>query len=539
MTTSIRATSLPGLFQRIPVRWVAAALSGALLFTCFPKVDWNFLVWIAAFPLICALVSETRLLRAFWIGYLCGVVFFAGSCYWFTDVMEHYGGLGPMLSVGVLVLFVIIDSVFFGVFGLILSAVARRSQGLALALSAFLWVTMEVARTYLITGFPWNLLGYAVRSEGLKQIASVTAVYGLSFMAAATSALLAWVLFKPRARAARVLLAGWVILLLLGNWGLKPPPEATGPNRAYLLQPNVPLDETALESWLPWVNPSHLNQLVDMSVSAVEKGTGETRGSSGVVSEPAQVPPLIAWAENPAPFYFTRDSDFRSTVEGMARRAHAYVIVNTVIPLDAKANRVTNSAIVLNPEGQVVLRYDKIHLVPFGEYVPAWAFPGLIGKITSEVGTFVPGKTHPVAHTPEGTIGVFICYEAIFPQLVRQLAAEGAGVLVNISNDAWYGDTAAAFQHFEMARFRAIENGRYLLRATNTGITAVIDPYGRVVEKLPRYERAVLAGRFSYLGRETFYTAHGDVFAWSAVAVAAVLILAGVMSGRGKAKSRN
>jgi apolipoprotein N-acyltransferase len=519
------------------MRWTAGALSGVLLFICFPKVDWSFLVWFATLPLICASVNETRLLRAFGIGYLCGGVFFAGSCYWFADVMEQYGGLSPSLSVGVLLLFVIIDSIFFGGFALLLSAVARRSRSLGLTAAPFLWVTMELARTYLITGFPWNLLGYAVQPTGLKQVASVTAVYGLSFLAVATSALLAWLLLEPGARLARVFLPCWGMMLVLGNWALKPPAETPGLNQAYLLQPDVPLDETTLESWLPWVNPSHLNQLVDMCVSAAQPGAGEPPESNGDTSHGPTAAPLIAWAENPAPFYFATDNIFRSALQRMARQAHAYVVVNTVIPVDPKATRVTNSAIVLDPEGHELLRYDKIHLVPFGEYVPAWAFPGKVGKITSEVGSFVPGNSYRAARTPEGAIGVFICYEAIFPQLVRRIAATGAGVLVNISNDAWYGDTSAAFQHFEMARFRAIENGRYLLRATNNGISAVIDPYGRVVKSLPRHERALLSGRFTYLSRRTFYTAHGDVFAWSAAGVAIALMVIAAFPRRRTAES--
>ncbi|MBZ5565141.1 MAG: apolipoprotein N-acyltransferase [Acidobacteriia bacterium] len=188
--------------------------------------------------------------------------------------------------------------------------------------------------------------------------------------------------------------------------------------------------------------------------------------------------------------------------------------------------------IVLGPEGRVVEQYDKIHLVPFGEYVPAWAFPDKIGKITSQVGDFVPGTTYRVARTPEGTIAVFICYEDIFPQLVRRLASQGAGVLVNISNDAWYDDTAAAPQHLEMARLRAIENRRYLLRATDDGITAVIDPYGRVAAEAPRHRELVLSADFRYLTRQTFYTAHGDVFAWLCVAITGVLIVNAIVARR-------
>jgi apolipoprotein N-acyltransferase len=218
-------------------------------------------------------------------------------------------------------------------------------------------------------------------------------------------------------------------------------------------------------------------------------------------------------------------------MQNMARETHTIVILNTIVPMDAEGKSITNSAIVLDPDGREVSRYDKIHLVPFGEYVPAWALPGLVSKITSEVGNFVPGSRYSVARTPAGGIGVFICYEAIIPQLARELTKSGAGVLVNISNDAWYGESAAARQHLEMARLRAIENHRYLLRATNNGLTTEIDPYGRLLGELPRYRRVIMPVYFNYETRQTFYTTHGDVFAWLCVVIAGVM-LPGAMVGR-------
>jgi hypothetical protein len=194
---------ISGFQSRAFIPWAAAALSGLMLVACFPKFHWHGVVWVACLPLLAALAGEKRLKRAFLLGYVCGAFFFAGSCYWFTTVMEFYGHLAPALAVVVLILFVIIDSTFFGGFGLAMGWAARRSPGWALVLSPFLWMAMELARTYLITGFPWNLLGYAVQASGLRQIASVTGVYGLSFLAVATSALLAWVWVSPAAAEGR------------------------------------------------------------------------------------------------------------------------------------------------------------------------------------------------------------------------------------------------------------------------------------------------------------------------------------------------
>jgi apolipoprotein N-acyltransferase len=483
-----------------------------MLVACFPNLDWNPLVWVACAPMLAALLSETSLARAFFLAYLSGAIFFAGSFYWFVVVTERYGRLNPALAVGAMGLFVAVFSNFFAVFGLLEAWMAKRSRALALGLSPFLWVSIELARTYLITGFPWNLLGYAVESPGLRQVASVTAVYGLSFLAVATSALVAWLLLSPWEGWARTAVAVWIAVLTVVNLVTTPRASPPGSNLALLVQPNVPLDELLLEDWAPWRNPAPLERLVAMTVDSRVREVA-TSGS----------PPLIIWSENPAPFFFFRDPIFRGAVEQMARQIQAYVLFSTVDFATADNSQPKNSAVLLDPAGHLVVQYDKIHLVPFGEYVPWWAFPGKIGKITSEVGNFVPGSAFKVAPTPEGTIGTFICYEAIFPQLVRHLVPAGPSVLVNISNDAWYGDTPAAFQHLRMARLRAIENGRYLLRATNDGITAVVDPSGQVVEQFPRHRVGVLTSHFNYLSGRTFYTAFGDVFAWLCVMVSAVM----------------
>jgi apolipoprotein N-acyltransferase len=513
-------------FKKTPVRWVAGALSGLFLVACFPKLNLHPLVWIASLPLLLVLAGESSPWRAFAWAYLSGAIFLAGSCYWFVEVTRQYGGLSLSLAVAALLLFVVVFSAFFGAFGLVVGGVARRSPALALLLSPFLWVAMEMARTYLITGFPWDLLGYGVSFAGLRQIACVTGVCGLSFLAATTSALGAWAFLHWGTRWPRLVLVGWAALLVIGNWAFAPPAPTKGPNLALLVQPNVPLDEASATSWAPWLNPTKLNQLVNMSLDALST---EERREDIALDEKGQqhlvASHLIIWAENPAPFYFTRDPVFRNAVERMARQGRAYVVVNTVVPLGLGPSAITNSAVVVDPEGREILQYDKMHLVPFGEYVPAWAFPDKIGKITAEAGNFVPGTSYRVAPTPEGAIGVFICYEDIFPQLVRRIALAGAQVLVNISNDAWYGDSAAAFQHLEMARFRAIENRRYLLRATNDGITALIDPYGRVEKQIARHRTTVLPANFSYRRGQTFYTKHGDVFAWLCTALAVVMVL--------------
>jgi apolipoprotein N-acyltransferase len=499
------------LLQGAVAKYLAAITSGFLLFASFPLIRWSFLAWVALLPLLGALLFETQLLRGFLLGYASGGVFFAGNCYWIVAVMERYGGLSIAISLGILVLFVGLFSVFFGAFGLIEVFVARRSRLAGLCLSPFLWVSTELARTYLFTGFPWDLLGYAVRSVGLEQLASVTGVYGLSFLAAASSAITLWMLTLHRRKVGVIALLVWILALSAADHFLDPPPLDPGKSAAILVQPNIPLGGAAVDAWAPWNNPQPLEQLVSSSLRAARDAH-------------ASAPPLMVWPEDSAPFYFDRDPVFHAALENLAEQARAYLIAGTVTFKDGKLSMPRNSAVVLSPDGDLLLRYDKMHLVPFGEYVPWWAFPGKTGKITSQVGDFVPGSRVRVAKTPEGRIGVFICYEAIFPQLVRNFVRAGAQVLVNISDDGWYGNSSAGFEHFWMARFRAIENHRFLLRATNDGITAIVDPYGRVEKKISRGQFGILEGHFRYLKGETFYTQYGDVFAWLAFAVTVMIV---------------
>jgi apolipoprotein N-acyltransferase len=517
----------PRMFHHAAIRVAASVMSGLLLVACFPKFDCYFLVWVACLPLVLAALHERKLWRAYLEGALAGAIFLAGSVYWFAAVMEHYGNLPESLAFAVLLLFLVVMSSFWGAFGLLVAWVASHSIRRALLLVPFLWTALELGRTYYyFSGFPWNLLGYAVEPVGLRQIASATGVYGLSFLAVATSALLAWAAVESRSRprcVAGIVLGAWVGALVIGNQLLVPGRLPPAGNLAVLVQPDVPLNEQA-EDWAPWRNPAPLERLIRLSLEAV----GSAGGGRAI--------PLIVWPEDSAPFFFNRDPIFREAVEGMARQARSYAVVGATTFAGDDESKPQNAAVVLDPLGVPVLEYAKIHLVPFGEYVPGW-LSGLAGKVTSQVGDFVPGRNYASAETPEGRIGVFICYEAIFPQLVRRLTPEGPSVLVNISDDAWYDDSSAADQHLAMVRVRAIENHRYILRATNDGITAIIDPYGRVIRTLPRHKQATLIGHFSYVSRRSFYTAHGDVFGWLCV-VAATAILAArsaeTFSNRGK-----
>jgi apolipoprotein N-acyltransferase len=257
-----------------------------------------------------------------------------------------------------------------------------------------------------------------------------------------------------------------------------------------------------------------------------QNGSGAAADSSGAAAIP---PDVIVWPESPAPFY-TTDPAFRDGVSNIARAAQTWVLVGSLGIRNAgqtpqHATELYNSASLVSPGGEWVGRYDKMHLVPFGEYVPFKRVFGFAGGLTKEVGDFSSGNSRAPLQAGSGKLGVFICYESIFPDEVRQLAANGAEVFVNVSNDGWYGDSGAYAQHLKQARMRAVENNRWLLRDTNTGVTATIDPYGRVVSTIPRKIRAALEANYALTNVTTFYTRHGDWFAY----LCAIISVAGLL----------
>jgi apolipoprotein N-acyltransferase len=380
----------------------------------------------------------------------------------------------------------------------------------ALLLGPVIWVAVELARTR-ITGFPWDLLGITqVDNIPLARIATVTGVYGLSFEIMVVNMAVAAAFLVRREKRTPLLLAalGAVLVLQSGRW--VPAPSFPADHIARLVQENVPVLENSA-----WTKEYFEGTLRDLTwISLHPSSLNATTG----VSEKALHPDLIVWPESPAPFY-TSDPAFREAVGNVVRQAQTWMVVGSLGVRNAsqtpeRVTEVYNSAALVSPAGEWVGRYDKVHLVPFGEYVPFKRVFGFAGGLTQQVGDFSRGTSRQPLQAGKDKIGVFICYESIFPDEVRQLAANGAQVLVNISNDGWYGDSGAYAQHLKQARMRAIENTRWLLRDTNTGVTASIDPYGRVVATVPRKMRVVLQAPYALSDATTLYTRHGDWFAY-------------------------
>ena len=506
--------------RRAWLPWLLAIISGGLQVVIFPIPNWNFLCWIALAPLLIALLDAgtrttgktiSALGRGFMLGWITGIICYAGSCDWVYHVMHYYGGLEPAVAAGVLVLFCVYVGLVHGLFGAVLTWIASRrsfgQRGLILA-APFVWVGAEFFRARII-GFPWDLLGTVlVDNIPLSRIASVTGVYGLSFEIMLMNAALVAILYGRRERRVLMLAAAILIIGIVETGSFLEPPPAIPTGTARLVQPNISLDQQ-------WNAESYNKTLADLKQISIPQ-LGE-----GMPGDP--LPDLVIWPESPAPF-FANDSRFKQTLSDIATGANAYVLAGTIGVLhDGDNSQLFNSAGLVAPNGDWLARYDKIHLVPFGEYVPFKNLFSFANKLTKEVGDYVPGTQRLVLPVHSYKLGTFICYESIFPDEIREFANNGAGLLVNISNDGWFGDTGAPGQHLRMARMRAVENDRWVLRATNTGITATIDPYGRVVQQARRNAQVAVNMPYGVVTSTTFYTRHGDWFAWMCVLACAII----------------
>jgi apolipoprotein N-acyltransferase len=470
---------------------------------------------VALAPLLLAL-SGTSGLRAARLGYVTGAVSSLGLLYWTALVVVQYGGLALPVGLLVMAALCLAFSVFHGLFGWAVARLVSSFGPAGLLGAPAVWVGLEYARTHTFFSFPWVLLGYSQHALlPFVQIAAFTAVYGVSFLVCAVSALVALAGVEPSpARRRAVLLSAAALLGAAWAWGLWQmgrPVAETGRVTVGLVQGGIRQED----KWVPENAWSNVARHVELAEEAAGRGAR-----------------LVVWPESAVPFLFDEEEPLAALLRETTRRRRIYLFFGNDDRerLPGGGGRLYVGAKLLDPSGELVTRYRKIRLVPFGEYVPLQPLFTLGGrhaaKLVREVSDFTPG-TEAVTGVVDGhRVGGFICYEAIFPSLVRRFASSGAELLVNVTNDAWYGTTSAPYQHLAMAAFRAVENRRYLARAANTGITAVVDPRGRVLEPTRLFETTVLVREVPLVAERSFYARHGDVFARGAAAVAAALVAA-------------
>jgi apolipoprotein N-acyltransferase len=493
--------------------WLLSAMSAILQLLPFPLGGpaplWRrMFCWFCLVPLVYALLSAGRggkLLRPYQtalVGYVSGVIWYMGNCYWIYRTMHIYENIPAVASFGILLLFALYVGLYHALFGALVGLLHVRYSRLVTLLAApFLWVTVELARAR-ITGFPWDLLGYTqVDNLTLTRLAPWTGVMGVSFVIAVVNIL--WLLKIP-VRGRRLGYLGYgsaaILSVLFTMAAIDVRPSTSAPTQAVatLLQENLGVGSEADHETKQQMLASFTQLSLTPSVPFV----------------PATHSAIIVWPEAPTPFVGS-DPEFRASLSSLAHTADAPVIANAVTLGDANPDghyNLYNSAVFFQADGNYAGRYDKMHLVPFGEYTPYKPLFFFVGHLLDDL-LFIPGTQRRLFDASGKHYGVFICYESIFGDDMRQFARTGAQVLVNISDDGWYGDTSAPWEHLDMVRMRAIENRRWIVRATNTGITAAIDPVGRVTATYPRHRRGSIQVAFGYRNDLTFYTRHGDWFA--------------------------
>jgi len=518
---SLRA-SVPSLAE------VSIATGSALLLVlAFPDFDLWPLAWIAFAPLLVVVAVSERPARVFLLGWLWGAIFFYGSCWWLTYPMIHYasipsyGHIPAWLAYALLLLPVLLVALFPALFCLLLAQVIARLGIAGILISPFVWITLELAR-YAITGEAWNALGYSQAFHpSLIHSARWGGFYAVSFLIVTTNAAFAFALLRRTVLAATcsaVILVTVLLALVITHLQTISEPEfSRGPgNLIVAVQPNVPMAGSD--------DPVTMQELLNRHLQLSVKGLSEERNSHPDSS-------LVIWPESPMNFSYWRDSHLRDVIGSFARNHHTSVLLNSLEP--APGGGEYNSAILINEEGQKVAQYDKIRLMPFGEYVPLprW-LPGA-SSVRGIVGEFTPGSSFTLMPLGGLRVGVFICIEAAHPSIARRFANEGADGFVNISNDGYLGPTAVMRQHLANAVFRAVENDRPLLRVTNSGISASIDSKGRIWSPTHAFETAVRAWDVDReTNARTFYSRHGDVFVYVCALISLGFISASFMTRR-------
>ena len=479
-------------------------------------IPWGLFAWVALLPLHRLLIGVTPG-RAFLRGWLTGFLAFIGTMYWVVTAMHLYGKVPLPISIALMLVLAGYLGLYVGLYAWGFTWLEQRWDNGAWIAAPCLWVALEYVRTHAFSGLPWGLLGYSqFQWLSLIQIANITGVYGVSFLIVLVN----------------------VSLFLLFRWMLTDTPRKL---------PWIPLASTAVAVfgvWLYGLGQLHPPSSDNLTVGIVQANIDQARKwDTAYRAETLKryrrltetVSPgsdLILWPEAATPFMFEQEPDYRALVTEMTKHAEVPLLFGS--PTLRREHDGTpyllNSAYLLDPSGEISGRYDKQHLVPFGEYIPLQRILFFLDKLVVGIGDFQPGPGPTLlsfAHGPDGRqtrFGVAICFEVIFPNLVRRLAHEGANFLVTITNDAWFGKTVAPHQHFGMVVFRAVENRMAFARAANTGVSGLIDPTGRIITATPIFAEHAVIGSISLSAPSTVYTRFGDVFAWACVIMALFLL---------------
>jgi apolipoprotein N-acyltransferase len=498
-----------------------------LLALSFPKFGHPACGWIALAPLLVALIDRSAarpetnnplagrknsLVHAFALGATTGAVYFSGTLYWITHVMVAYGGLDSWVAVLVNGLLIAYMALFPALFAVAMHRIILVFGARGLLVAPFVWVATELGRTYTPPGgFPWSLLGYSqVTVLPVAQLASVLGVYGVSALVATVSATAVFaVATKSKRERVAALASVASIVLLVATWGSLRVAggtltDAGEPLKVGVAQGNVEQGE----KWVAGRAASIFQEYLRMTRQAIGGGAD-----------------LVLWPESATPFFFDEDRPAADVVRTLVRQARVSMLLGSDQREAGASRQYYNAAFLVQADGTTGGVYRKIHLVPFGEYVPMKRALFFAAPLVQAVSDFSPGERAVLLPLGEHRISTAICYEVVYPALMRQFVRGGSELLTTITNDAWFGRTSAPYQHFAQAAMRAIEQGRYLVRSANTGISGIVDPYGRVLVQTEIFRPDVFVGSVRLLKTSTFYGRTGDVFAYASVLVTVVMLV--------------
>lgn len=489
-----------------------SVISGIFLILIFPKFDLEFIAWFALVPLLLSISSSENPKDAFKTGFITGFIYFSGTTYWVANAIYYYGHIPFSLSITILLSMVIVLALYIGLFGYLYHLILKRLLLPSSILAPLLWTSIELARTYLLSGFPWSSLGYSqYKTLSVIQIADITGVYGVSFLIAAVNgSIVDLIMFIKTKRRPLLLGPALSIILLIATIGYGfqtfKEPDTVSEIKISLIQGNIEQDK----KW----DRKYQREVFDTYLRL----TGESLSYN---------PDIVIWPEASTPFYFGSDKEFTEELISFVKEHKIYLLFGTprVKSFEKGKYTLANSAYLLFPGGEIRGSYDKIHLVPFGEYVPMKRILFFVDKLVQAVGDFSPGDRHEIFEIPKGKFATVICYEIIFPGLVRKFIKGGAEFIVTITNDAWFGKTSAPYQHFSMAVFRAVENRAPVARAANTGVSGFIDSRGKILKASGIFQEGIYAGDIGITTEKTFYTKYGDIFSYICLGLTLVFLL--------------
>jgi apolipoprotein N-acyltransferase len=503
----------------IGLDFALALLSGALLALSFPRYGHPAFAWIALVPLVLALsgwrgrpghLPGQPPLRAFLLGLASGSVYFAGTLYWTGTVIRTFGGIPTIAAIGGVILLALYQGAFPAIGALISSRLINRAGVAGIFLVPAAWVATEYFRGVAFGGFPWVPLGDSqVTVLPVAQLASVLGMYGVSLLVAFVNAAIAYAMLTAGRARMSVLAATAVVLIATAAWGSLRIADGSLTRmgtaiRVGLIQGNIAQED----KWKAGEARRIFTTYIAMTRDAVRRGAE-----------------FVIWPESSTPFMFEEDPVGQAAIRELARELHVPILFGSDQEVHGATPALYNAAFLIGPDGTTLGVYRKIHLVPWGEFIPLKRWLYFVSPLVDSFTDFSPGTTMVMLPVGSHLVSTAICYEVVYPSLIRQAVQAGSELVTTITNDAWYGNSSAPYQHFQLASMRAIEQGRYMVRAANTGISGIVDPYGRVVQQSAIFEQSALVEQVRFLTIRTAYSKIGDVVAYAAMAIIAVALI--------------